>query len=183
MPEPARTQPVPPKRWYLAAGVVVIAVALWLILESLGVGLPPLGRFWPLFVVLGALGFIADFFAGSRTPSSLGRGVGGLGMAVLFFAFSTDAIGWRDFFAWWPALPAIFGASFLASWFAGKMQVQSHLVLGAVGIGLGLTGLAAHYRWFAKIVPSPAILWAILLLVVGIILLRKTFVGRGGGSS
>jgi len=178
MSETVRSEGSQPKRWYLAAGVVVIAVALWLILESVGVGLPPLNRFWPIFVVLGGLGFIADYFAGSRTPSSLGRGVMGLGMSVLFFAFSTDAIGWRGFLDWWPAVPAIFGAGFLASWFAGRMESQVHLVLGALCLGLGLTGLATRYDWFAKIIPSPAILWAVLLLIVGIILLRKTFAGR-----
>ncbi|MCH9650219.1 MAG: hypothetical protein K0U98_18420 [Deltaproteobacteria bacterium] len=172
-----------PRRRYLVGGVVVIAVAIWILLQAAGVGVPSLEQFWPVFVLLGGLASALDFFAGSRAPGSLGKGVAGIGVAALAFGFTTDRLNWRNFFDWFPAIPLIAGLAFLTTWAADRYQTSSYLILGIVGLGLGVTGYAHHLDWLAKFLPTPAVSWAILLLILGIFLLWKNFRGGGGTAS
>ena len=49
---------------------------------------------------------------------------------------------------------------------AERGMTQAELA-GLVGVGLGLTFYGFHYDWLARILPSPAVLWGILLLILG----------------
>jgi len=166
------------RRWALVAGIVVITLALWLLLDSMGVAVPSLGRFWPIFPLLGGLASIADFFIGSRRPSSLGRGIIATGLALLMFAFIYQVLDWRQVGQWWSAVPLIAGTAFFSSWLVGGRKKPPLLVLGASGIGLGLTGLAPHLDWLERLLPPAAVFWGILLLIVGIYLLWRAFAKR-----
>lgn len=166
-----------PRRRYLVGGVIVIAVAIWILLQAAGVAVPSLKEFWPIFVLLGGLASIADYFAGSRAPGSLGKGVAGLGIAALAFGFTTGWLSWRNFLDWFPAIPLIAGAAFLATWLADHRRTSSYLILGIVGLGLGITGYAPRLDWLERFLPSAAVSWAILLLILGIFLLWKNFSG------
>lgn len=169
-----------PRRAYLVGGVIVLAVALWLLLQAAGVPVPDLSRYWPLFILLGGLASIADFFVGSRSAGSVGQGVFGIGLSFLCFGFTVYDLTWHNPGSWLPALPLILGAAFVATWIAEGFQTSSFLVAGVVGIGLGLTGYGLHYDWLARILPSPAVLWGIILLILGIFLLWRNFRPRGG---
>jgi hypothetical protein len=165
-----------PQRRYLVAGVIVLAIAGWLLLPALGVALPPLARSWPVFILLGGLASVADFFVGSRAPGSLGRGVFGMGLGLLCFGFSTGRWGFfEDFFLWFPALPLIIGAGFLATWLADGRRRHKQLIAGVVGVGLGITGFAHRFDWLHRLIPSPAVFWGLLLLVLGAVLLWQNF--------
>lgn len=173
MPEPST-----PRRWYLVAGVTVISIALWLLLESAGVPVPSAKLYWPIFILPGALASIADFFIGSRRATSVGRGVAAIGFACLFFAFSFGRLGFGSFFDWWPAIPLIAGAGFLTTFFADRMQTASYLVTGIIFFGIGLSFWAHRFDLLQKLLPSPAVSWGILLLILGIYLVGKTLRGK-----
>ncbi|MCB1036168.1 MAG: hypothetical protein KDD47_20260 [Acidobacteria bacterium] len=175
MPEPSS-----PRRWYLVAGVTVIAIALWLLLEAAGVPVPSARLYWPLFILPGAVASIADFFIGSRRGSSMGRGVAALGFAGLFFAFTFGHLRFANFFDWWPAIPLIAGVGFLTTFFADRMKTASYLVTGVIFLGIGLSFWATRFAWLQRLVPSPAVAWGILLLGLGIFLVGKTLRGRKG---
>ncbi len=161
------------RRLALIGGIVVITLALWLLLGAMGVAVPSLGRFWPIFPLLGGLASIVDFFVGSRRPSSLGRGIVATGFALLMFAFTYHVLDWQRVGQWWPAVPLIAGTAFFSSWLVGGRQKPALLVLGSIGIGLGLTGLAPHLSWLERLLPPVAVFWGLVLLVLGIYLLWR----------
>ncbi|MCB1054807.1 MAG: hypothetical protein KDD11_04755 [Acidobacteria bacterium] len=169
-----------PRRLYLVGGVIVVAVALWLLLEAAGLPVPELARWWPVFVILGGLASLADFFVGSREAGSIGKGVFGIGVACLCLGFTVGSLSWSHVGSWAPALPLIFGAAFLAAWIADGFETSGFLVAGLVGVGLGLTFYGFHYDWLARILPSPAVLWGILLLILGAFLLWRNFRPKSG---
>ncbi len=171
------------RRWYLVGGVVVIAVAVWLLLASMGVAVPGLVRIWPGFVTLGALASVLDFFVGSRRASSLGQGVAGLGLSWLLFGFTFGWLEWRQVGGWWPALPLIAGLALLTSYVAGKATAPLQLILGTIGLGLGLTFFAPHVPWLDRLLPPPAVAWGILLLLLGGVLVWRTLAGRRDGGA
>ena len=170
----------PRHRRYLVAGVVVVSVALWLILDSLGVGVPPLRRFWPIFAVIGGLASIVDYLIGGRVPASLGKGVAGIGVGILFFAFTYGQLSWLEVGDWLPALPLITGAGLLATWFGGN-RTPPFLVLGVVGVALGATFYVDNFAWLERLMPPPALVWGVLLLVLGGYLVWRS-VRRSRGS-
>lgn len=163
------------RRWALIAGITVVALALWLLMDAMGINVPSLSRFWPIFPLLGGLASVADYFVGSRRPSSIGRGIFAAGLALLMFAFNYQVLDWRRVGQWWPALPLIFGAAFFSSWLVGGRQKPKLLVAGAVGLGIGLTGLAPHLNWLDRLLPPVAVFWGGLLLLLGIYLLWRAF--------
>ncbi len=155
------------RRRYLVAGVVVVTVALWLLLDSMGVAVPSWKRFWPVFPLLGGLVSTAFFFLRQGKPGALGKGVAGILTGLLFFSFTYGHLDWRQFGQWWSAIPLILGLAFLATWVAGKMSQPPYLILALIGMGLGLTGFSAHFDWLEKLMPPAAVVWGVALLGIG----------------
>ena len=154
-------------RLTLIVGSVVLLVGFWLLLDSLGVPVPPLGRHWPFFLVLGGLASLADWAFVSRRPGSLGQGVVGIGLGILAYLLVFDRLMWQDFGNWWPALFLIAGVAWLATWAADGMVGSRRLTLGLVSVGLAITG------WGWQMV-HVEVLWAVILLVLGGLLLWRT---------
>ncbi|MEM7481248.1 MAG: hypothetical protein AAF481_08750 [Acidobacteriota bacterium] len=171
--------PMPPdstprnRRGLMVAGAVVVTVAIWLLLDALGVGVPSLKRFWPAFVLVGGLASVVDFLVGSRRPASLGRGVAGIGFAVLFFALTYGRLSWRPLLDWLPGLPLVAGLALIATWLAGRGRRASLMASGLILTGVGVSGFAARFDWLERLLPSPVIFWAVLLLVVGLFMIWR----------
>ncbi|MEM7050304.1 MAG: hypothetical protein AAF604_11630 [Acidobacteriota bacterium] len=163
------------RRRYLVVGVVVVAVALWLLLDAAGVGVPPLRQFWPVFAILGGLASAVDFFVGTRRPSSLGKAAAGIGTGALFFSLTYGYLSWRPLLDWLPGIPLIVGFALLTTWLAGGLRKPPLLVWGAVLAGLGLTAFASRYDWLERILPSPIVFWAVLLLALGLYMIWRAF--------
>lgn len=172
---PTPTQPAPRSalRVSLILGIVALPLGLWLLLESMGVAVPEMSRYWPTFLVLVALGLAIDFFALSRRPRSAGLAVFYLGMGLLFFGFTLGQNSFAHFLDRLPALPLIIGASLLATWFTAGMRDGSLLVAGLVFGILGLAGFAARFEVLRNILPRIQEVWAIGLLVVGAFLIWR----------
>lgn len=163
-----------PRRGYLVGGLILIVIAIWLLLEAAGVDLPPLGKLWPAFLLLGGLASVADFFIGSRDPHSLGRGVAGIGFGILLLLFTHRKLLWRDGDVWLPAVALIVGLGVLATWLGGK-RTQSRLIVGLIFSGLGLAGLVGQFDLLQRLLPSPLVVWGVLLLILGVFLVWQNF--------
>jgi len=148
-------------------GFSVLAVGLWLLLEAMGVELPPLGRHWPMFLLLGGLASLLDWWRVSRRPAALGQAVVGLGLGVLGYLMVFERIGVSGIEDWWPWLPAIAGVAFLAAWAAGGRRSARQLTLGLVALGVAITGWGWH-------LVRLQVVWAVILLLIGGFILWRT---------
>lgn len=163
-------------RLALLLGFVGFFLGLWLLLDASGVDLPPLSRWWPIFVGLGGVASLFDHFFLSRKPRSAGQAVLGFGLAAYFFLFSFGRIdGFAEFLDWLPAIPTIIACAVLTTWWVGGRRSQSLLVVGAVLLGLGGSGFLLRFEKLREILPTAQMLWAVLLLVAGGYLVWRTF--------
>ncbi len=175
-PSPA-SRPRTGLRMSLIAAFVLITVGAWLFLESQGYGVPPMSRYWPIFLAVGGLASLVDFFALSRNPASAGQAVFGFGMTLALLAFTLGWISWRGIIDWLPSLPTIVGAALLTTWFANQMK--GGLVLpGALLFGFGILGFALRFEQFREMLPSGQVIWAVLLLGLGGVMVWRIFARR-----
>jgi hypothetical protein len=165
----------------LVFAAVAITLGLWLLLDTLGVDLPSLGRWWPIFLIVGGLASLADFLLLSRQPRSAGQAMLGLGLGLLFFSIT---LGWTrlvTFWDWFPGVPLIVGLAFLAAWLAGGRARGDLLVVGIVFAALGLLGFVLRYPALRDILPSSELVWSLVLLFGGGWVLWRLFRGERAG--
>lgn len=151
----------------LVLGTVVLAVGLWLLLDSAGMGVPDLGRHWPAFLIFGGLASLLDWAVVSRRPGSAGQAVVGVGLGILFYLLELDRLAWRDFGDWWPSLFLIAGLAYLTAWAADRFDSSRFLAVGLVLLGLAATG------WGWQLLKLQ-VMWALILLAIGGFLLWRT---------
>ena len=157
----------PSSRVALIVGVAAFAGGLWLLLNAMGVGVPPFKKLWPALLLIASAAALVDYLLIKRLPSSAGWMVAFLGFGVLGFAITlgyTDVTGILD---WLPSFPTIAGLAMLTTWAAGNRESTNLPVAGLVLVGLGLVGFGARFDVLQKILPSVQVIWAILFLVVG----------------
>ena len=158
-------------RILLVFGFVALALGAWLLLDSMGIQVPGLSQHWPLFVVLGGLGSLLDYFKISRRPAAFGFAVLGVGLGILFYCLSLGLTGVAAVRDWGPGLPLVLGLVFLGVWFTSSVKNSTHLALGLVGIVLSVTGWGWH-------LVRLEVLWALLLLAVGGLLVWRAVARR-----
>lgn len=181
-PDLAAEPPKPPRtglRLTLVAAFVLLTLGAWLFLEARGVAVPPMSRYWPIFLAVGGLASLVDFLALSRNPASAGQAVFGVGMSIALFAFTLGWVGWRGLLDWLPSLPTILGASLLTTWAANRLR-GGLVVPGALLLAFGVLGFALRFESFREMIPSGQILWALLLFGLGAFLLWRIFGARRG---
>lgn len=163
-------------RLALLLGFVGFFLGAWLLLDASGVDLPPLARWWPIFVALGGLASLLDYLLLSHKPRSAGQAVFGFGLAAYFFLFSFGHVdGFDEFLDWLPTLPTIIAAAVLTTWWVAGRRSRNLLVIGTVLLGLGGTGFLLRFEKLREILPTAQILWAVLLLLAGGYLVWRTF--------
>lgn len=155
----------------LVLGTVVVAVGLWLLLDSFGVPVPDLGEHWPVFLILGGIASAVDWAWVSHRPGSAGQAVVGLGLGILFYLLEMDRLAWSDFDDWWPSLFLIAGLAYLTAWAAGRFQSSRHLTAGLILLGLAATG------WGWQLLKLQ-VMWAVILLAIGAFVLWRTLRGK-----
>jgi hypothetical protein len=164
-----------PGRHTVILAFVGLTVGLWLLLDQAGVSTPSPSRWWPIFLLLGAVASFLDYRFLSRSPLSAAQTVIGLGLAVLTFPFT---LGYREFsnvLDWLPGLPTVAALAFLTAWVAGGRKSSAALVAGIVLLGLGIAGFIARFEELRRILPSAQLIWAGLLIVGSGLLLWRTF--------
>ena len=172
-PAPARA-PRHGLRLSLIGAFVLITVGLWLFLESRGVPVPPMSRFWPLFLAIGGVASLVDYFALSRNPASAGQAVFGFGMSIALFAFTLGWVGWGGIIDWLPSVPTIVGASLLTTWAVNRMR-GGLVIPGALLLSFGIVGFALRNEQFRELIPSGQMIWAVLLVGLGGFILWRIF--------
>lgn len=162
MSQPVARPPGAPEwtRRALVAASALLLGGAWLLLESLGVRLPPLSRHWPLFAIAGGVASMADWALVSRRPGALGRGVFALVLGVDLYLLTLHRLAWRQVRLWGPAVYLAVGLGCLAAWAAGERRSPRLLVLGILAIGLSVT------FWGWGELPL-GLFWGGLLLLLG----------------
>ena len=166
----------------LILGLVALPLGLWLFLESQGVGVPEMSRWWPTILLLIALGLAIDFFALSRRPRSAGLAVLYLGIGCVLYGFTLGRNSWQHTLDRLPAVPLVIGAALIAHWLADGRRGGAMIAAGAGFAVLGLAGLAARLPLLEDLLPRVQELWALALLLVGGVLLWKVVRHLRGGA-
>jgi hypothetical protein len=180
MSEPS-TATRPATRTALLFATVAIALGLWLLLDTLGLDLPSLGRSWPIFLIVGGLASLVDYLWFGRHPRSAGQAMLGVGLGLLFFSITLGWTRFVTFWDWFPGMPLVFGLAFLVAWLAGGRTRGDLLVVGAMFTALGLVGFAFRYPVLRDILPSGELIWSLLLLAGGGYVLWRVLARRNAG--
>lgn len=135
-----------------------------------------LSEWWPVFPMVGGVAFLTMFaLARKRDPGILVPGLGGLLVGLFFLLITVGPLRWNDMGRLWPAFPLIGGLTFFGVWLAqrkdhGLLAVSGCAVLvGVVGFLFTMRTLAAE--WIADG-------WPILLILIGLVFVARSFVGR-----
>ena len=154
-------------------GLVLIALGIWFFLSTLGVRLPDVGNFWPIFPTLAGLAFIVAY-ARQRDAGLLIPGVGAFLIGLFFFLFTLGSFEWSQMGQLWPVFPLIGGLAFLAAYLSER---DAGLLIPAVGgVGVGVIGLfftlsGLSLAWLGTF-------WPVILILVGIFVLAQNLMGR-----
>jgi hypothetical protein len=167
----SQTPTSPRSRRLLSAAIVAIVAGLWLLLGALGLPVPDMKQHWPVIVLLGGLASLVDFALVSHRPGSAAIGAGAIALGCFFYTFTAGSQQFREITSWWPWLPAIAAAAFLAGWAAGRASNLPLFSAGALASGLALTGWGAG-KWPMQLV------WGGVLLAIGVVFLWRTLSSR-----
>ena len=167
-------EPARPPRWTRRALVLASAALVtggWILLEAAGVGMPSLGRHWPIFLVVGGLASIADYALVSRRPGALGLGVFGVTLGTALYFPALREVPWTRVGLWGPGIYLAIGLGSLAAWVAAPRRPPSLVVLGTLGVGVAVT------IWGWGEIPL-GLFWGGLLLLLGLLVVL-TVLRRG----
>ena len=169
------TQPAPRSNTgtALTIGLAAFGGGLWLLLNALGVGVPPFKDLWPGLFVLAGAGSLADFLFLSRRPRSAGWAVAWVGFGVLFFALTLGYSDLGKILDWLPSFPTIIGLAMFTTWLAAGRDGDNLAIAGGVLVALGVLGFGARFDWLQRILPSAQVVWAVVLLAGGTFLVWR----------
>jgi hypothetical protein len=160
--------PSPPSessnRLPLVLATLAVVLGIWLLHDATGFPMPPIRRYWPIFLLLGGLVSLAHFLWWGRSTVSAGLATLGISLGMLAFSIS---LGWTrllTFWDWFPGLPLCIGLAIITSWIAGGYRRTELLLVGAIFSTLGIVGFVARYPAIRAILPSGQFVWALLLL-------------------
>ncbi len=173
------TQPRQGSTFGMTIGLMAVVGGLWLLLNSMEVGVPRFKDLWPILFIAAGIGSLVDYFFLLRRPSSAGWAVAWIGFGVLAFTFTFDVVEVTTFgviLNWLPSFPFIIGLAMLATWLADKRRNDNLMIAGGVLVGLGVMGYAARFDWLKKFLPSAQMLWAFILLAGGGYLVWRTVI-------
>ena len=161
----------------LIPGVGGVLLGLFFFLFTLGI-LPweAMGTYWPVLIILGGLAFLVAYLFGREDPGLLIPGVGGLLIGFFFLAFTTGTLSWEDMGVLWPLFPLLGGVAFVVAYLVGGRQDKGVLWVGLAAVAIGVLGLAITIGSLS--LPWLSNFWPILLIVIGLLLVWRSY--RGG---
>ena len=163
----------------LAAGILVLAVAAWASDPS-AAGRRGFGLVWLVLVLIGSVALLLPFWLNFSPPS---HGIGGVSEHASFTRFAGDMaliygiLGWLVSAAYASRVLAAPRPGRVAIWVAvGAAFVLSLLApLDYSGIAAlaGLTGVAAHAAFRARLGPAERFLWVLIAVALGCLLVPE----------
>ena len=162
----------------LTVGLAAFGGGLWLLLNALGVGVPPFKDLWPGLFLLAGAGSLVDYLFLSRRPRSAGWAVAWVGLGVLFFALTLGYSDLGKILDWLPSFPTILGLAMLTTWLAAGRRSDNLGVAGGVLVAIGVLGFGARFDWLRRILPSAQVIWAVVLLAGGGFLVWRYVAGQ-----
>lgn len=125
------------------------------------------GRIWPLFPVLGGVGFLVSYvLTDFKDEGLVFVGILALLVGIFFFGFSLGFWQWRQMRELWPVFPLILGVAFVALFFAGRARDAGSLGVGCAALVVGIAGLAFTYGLVGRDIWR---YWPVLLILVGVL--------------
>jgi hypothetical protein len=124
-------------------------------------------KVWPVFLLLGGLGFLVGYVAsGFKEEGFVFVGTLAALVGLFFFGFTLGFWQWEDMSMLWPVFPLIGGVAFFAMFFAGRERDAGVLGVGCAAMLAGAVGLAVTYGVLGSAILK---LWPLLLVMAGII--------------
>lgn len=165
-------------------GLVLIAVGLWFLLQSLGVPLPGVDALWPIFPILAGVGFFASWLFSRDKRSAYGVMIPGtitFLVGLFLFGFTLGFFDWEDMVYLWPVFPLIVGAAFVVTWVFSAFREWGLLIPGGITGAVGVIGLSftlgkleyPYLRWILKGWPAVLILIGLIVLIGGLLDRRR----------
>jgi hypothetical protein len=136
---------------------VVWALALWIGWD----------RVWPIFPLLGGLGFLVGWVgSGFKEDGLVFVGTAAVLLGIFFFGFSLGFWEWGEMSKLWPVFPGIGGLAFIALFLADPRHDPGSLVVGVVALVVGVVGLLVSFGYLGSDVWR---FWPVLLILGGLI--------------
>ncbi len=135
-----------------------------------------LNAWWPLFPIIGGVTFLSMFvLAKEREPGFVVPGLGGLLVGLFFLLLTVGPLRWEDMDKLWPAFPILGGLTFFGLWLA-QPKDKGPLAVSGCAVGVGV--VAFLFTFGTVVAEWIAAGWPILLVVIGIGLVVRSFVRR-----
>jgi hypothetical protein len=147
----------------MTAGLALIGTgAVLLLAQWLG-----WDKIWPLFSLLGGLGFLAGYaVSGFKEEGFVFAGTVAVLIGLFFFGFTLDFWDWAEMAVLWPVFPLIGGVAFFVLFLADRKHDVGVLGVGCAAILVGEVGLAVTYGLLGSDIVK---LWPLLLILMGLI--------------
>lgn len=147
----------------LVASVILIGLgAVWALALWTG-----WDRVWPVFPLLGGLGFFLGWAAsGFEEDGFVFVGTAAMLLGIFFFGFTLGFWEWGEMSQLWPVFPGIGGLAFLALFLASRGHEWDLLGVGLVALLVGVAGLLINFGYLGSDVVR---LWPVLLILAGLI--------------
>lgn len=161
-------------RGSIIAGIILIVIGGWLLLQQFAVNVPGLKELWPGFVIFGGLAFLISFVR-DRKPDQMFWGVAGILVGGFFFLFTLGQLSWQeDMRRVWPVFLIIFSLASVAQWITIPSR-RDYLIQAALGLFIGLFFLAYNLDLFNRALTQQILqFWPVLLILAGLLTLVRT---------
>ncbi|MBN1582866.1 MAG: hypothetical protein JXA89_19300 [Anaerolineae bacterium] len=163
-------------------GVILIGVGGWFLLDAIGISLPGIDTFWPVFPVLVGCAFVFGWLTSSDKRSAHGIMIPAtinILVGLFFFGFTFGFFEWGDMAYLWPVFPLIVGISFLVAWVFSFFREWGLLIPAGVTGAVGVIGLAFTLDKLDNVYLNLLIKgWPVLLILMGLGTLLRGLFGR-----
>lgn len=163
-------------------GLILIVVGGWLLLDTLGFGLPGLDRMWPIFPTLVGMAFFVGWLFSSDKRGNYGIAIPGtinLLIGLFFFGFTLGFFRWSDMAYLWPVFPLIVGIAFVVAWVFSLFSAWGLLIPGGITGTVGIVGLAFTLGHLDNLYLNLLTRgWPVLVILVGVVLLFQSLFGK-----
>jgi len=169
------------RRSTVIPGLFLILLGIWFLLTNLGIELFSFEKLWPLLIILGGTAFLISWItAPAHDPGLAFAGTAAVLTGAFFLGFTWGVWEWAEMERLWPAFPTIGGFAFLVLWAAGRFREWGLLIpaLGGLAVG-GVAFLLTFQLLPPDLGPTLLKLWPLLLVLMGVVILAQTLLGRG----